>query len=162
MPFLSADMMLREPMRFLRNLSRTGGEWVPWTPTLLATVSNPTMGDSVSEGMYTIVNKTCRAFAHILVGSSFSAGSGPYYFIPPVAPKVAATAYWLVGQGYIFDASLADLYVVQVQQHPPGGISGGVMALLTPSTTNISVSGTNPFTIAAGDSISVEFEYQII
>lgn len=160
---ITEALLKKNPARFVRNLSRTGGDIALWTPVLEATTTDPTMGDSVVYGDYTITMKKCFANLFIVIGSSFSAGTGSWFFAPPVDALLPAadSIFPTVGGGYLFDTSGTDLYTAHCQLIPRNGTNAGMIELLTPSTTSYQVGPTNPFTWATGDSISLELAFNV-
>lgn len=69
-------------------LGRAGGGssgWQDWTPTLTATSTNPTMGNSERLGRYVVRGDGTVSFsAKITIGSTFSVGDGMYMLPLPV------------------------------------------------------------------------------
>ena len=67
-------------------------EWQAWTPVIVGTTTNPTMGNSTLVGRYLRVGKTVSLRLYLQIGSTFSPGAG-VYMIPtlPVAPR---SDYW--------------------------------------------------------------------
>lgn len=66
--------------------------WQSWTPVIIGTTTNPTMGNSTVVGRYFQVGKMVTLNIYIQFGSTFNPGAGAYT-IPtlPVAPR---TDYW--------------------------------------------------------------------
>ena len=86
------------------------GAWTAYTPTLTASVTNPTLGiTGTATGHYAQIGKTVIARWKIYVGHTTSgAGSGSYYVALPVAASTGQVGL-TVGNGYGYDASSTSL-----------------------------------------------------
>jgi hypothetical protein len=82
--------------------------WQTYTPTLTATPTPPTKGNSVYTGRYAYLTaKTIAVEANFVMGTTFSAGNGVYIMSVPVAPSAGAVAH-SVGSMYLFDNGVAN------------------------------------------------------
>jgi hypothetical protein len=86
------------------------GAWTAYTPTLTASVTNPTLGiTGTATGHYAQIGKTVIARWKIYVGHTTSGpGSGAYYVALPVAASTGHVGL-TVGNGYGYDASSTSL-----------------------------------------------------
>lgn len=57
--------------------------WTSYTPTLTGSSGNPTLGNSVLLGRWMRVGKIVHVVIKLTTGTTFSAGSGVYYFSVP-------------------------------------------------------------------------------
>ena len=82
------------------------GAWTAYTPTLTASVTNPTLGTlGTATGHYAQIGKTVIARWRIYVGhTTQGAGSGLYYVALPVAASTGQVGR-PVGNGFGYDAS---------------------------------------------------------
>ena len=62
------------------------GAWQNWTPTLIATTTNPTIGSGTLTGRYVVVGKLVVASVYLLFASDSNAGSGTWRISYPVSP----------------------------------------------------------------------------
>ncbi len=145
-----------DPITYTRGISYTGGDWVQWTPTLTGSTTSPT--GYTSNGYYTIILGMAVVTAHIVVGASWSAGSGFYAIPAPVNPAPMSPGYVnYAGSGYLYDASTDDPYTFHVQANA----TGNVLNLIATGTQS-AVTGTYPFTFAVNDRIHFKAEYPIL
>ena len=86
------------------------GAWTAYTPTLTASVTNPTLGILGSAtGHYAQIGKIVIARWKIVVGhTTQNPGSGSYYVNLPVAASTGQVGL-TVGNGYGYDASATSL-----------------------------------------------------
>lgn len=59
-------------------------QWFSYTPTWTATTTNPTLGNGVLNGRFTINGRTVTIVGTLSVGSTTTMGSGVYYWALPV------------------------------------------------------------------------------
>ena len=121
------------------------------TFTLTASTSNPTKGNSTYDARYRQVGKTVDVDIAITVGSTFSAGSGTYYFSLPVAMRDLKHG---TGSCYILDSG---------SQDKPGGIPFGdtVNRLAVIKNDGQPVAHNFPQVWATGDQIRLTFRYEV-
>lgn len=81
--------------------------WTSYTPTLTASTTNPTIGNSVWDAAYCKIGKTVHVRIKLTLGSTFSAGSGAYIFSLPVTPK-SSTEY--AAAGIYVDTSASNVW----------------------------------------------------
>ena len=89
------------------------GTWASWTPSLTASVTNPTLGTgSVTQGRYVQNGKVVTAVAYFAFGTSgVSAGSGGYRCSLPV--NAVNSGYpFAAGSGAFIDVSAANGYIL--------------------------------------------------
>ena len=82
-------------------------EWTDYgtdTTILTATTSNPTKGNSTWVARYVQYNRTVHMTLQYSVGSTFSAGSGTYVFLLPVAANTTAP---IVGSVFINEVGVS-------------------------------------------------------
>lgn len=118
--------------------------WTSYTPTLTATTTNPTIGNSVWDAAYCKIGKTVHVRIKLTLGSTFAVGSGAYVFSLPIAPK-SGTEY-PVSCVYV-DASLSNVYRVtalissgQINRSyyaDGGGAVLGAAAPVVPANTDV-------------------------
>lgn len=135
-------------------MNQIGAAWETWTPTLTASVTNPTLGTgSVQAGRYGRIQKT--VFGHIVIAfgtAGFNQGSG-FYFVN--LPITAQNAVATIGSGWILDASTSLVRHVILYSDTVNRA-----AMWIDNTTNFAVAATNPWTWAANDQIRVDFQYE--
>jgi hypothetical protein len=135
-------------------LNTIGAAWETWTPSLTASITNPTLGTgSTAAGRYGRINKTVFGNCRLFFGSSgTSAGSGFYFVSLPITAQASGV---LAGSGYVYDSSTGLVRQVSIALDTTSRIS-----LYLDNATNYAVSSTNPFTWAASDQIQFIFEYE--
>ena len=69
------------------------GGWLDWSPLLLSTGTNPTMGNTVINGRYRVQGKTVQMTAQFVIGSTFSPGTGAYMITLPVMPATTEIGF---------------------------------------------------------------------
>lgn len=102
-----------------------GAPSVAWTPTLIGSVTDPTLGSgSSAEAEYKIVRGMCHVSVSITFGTSgVSAGSGSYSITGlPIAPK-SGRPTWLSGTARIKDSSTGNINTPHVIINDSGVIS---------------------------------------
>ncbi len=136
-------------------------ETIPWTPTIVATTTNPTYGTgAVREGWYIQRGMSCVGSAIISFGTSMSGGSGFWSFplpvpfadpLPAVDPGIARIP---AGQVQFVDVSASAAKVGVAM------IAGGGPDISFAVDGNIGfITATSPWTWAAGDIIAWSFDY---
>lgn len=82
------------------------GAWTAYTPALLASTTNPTLGTgSSATGRYVRIGRTVIGWAKIVFGTSgVAAGSGVYRVTLPFAAPLSGVP---VGNGNLYNASTA-------------------------------------------------------
>lgn len=135
-------------------LNQIGAVWETWTPTLTASVTNPTLGTgAVQAGRYGRIQKTVYGHAVIAFGTAgVAAGSGFYFLNLPVTAQNAVAT---IGSGWILDTSTSLVRHVILYSDTVNRA-----AMWIDNSTNFAVSATNPWTWAASDQIRVDFEYE--
>lgn len=132
-----------------------GPAWTPYTPTLTAVTTNPTLGTgSVVEGSYQQVGKKVVARANIKWGSTgLAVGSGRYRVSLPVTAKSLATGNHL-GSSMCYDNSL-DAYWDGICLI---GSADYTKVELVSLNNNVSSSGPIPW--ASSDRIEITITYE--
>jgi hypothetical protein len=133
------------------------GTWASWTPSLTASVTNPTLGTgSVTSGRYVQNGKVVTAVAYFAFGTSgVSAGSGGYRCSLPVN-AVSYTAAFAAGSGAFIDVSAANGYILIPQ-----------METTTYFTFRVNGGGygdwnaSNPVAPSNSDQIHLMFQYEV-
>jgi len=118
--------------------------WTSYTPVLTATVTNPTIGNSVWDAAYCKIGKTVHVRMKLTLGSTFSAGSGVYVFSLPLSPKSGTEG--AISAVYV-DTSASNVYRVtgllssgQINRSyygDGGSITLGAAAPVVPANTDI-------------------------
>ena len=132
--------------------------WTPFTPSLSATTTNPTLGTgSTAEGEYRSDGSLITVRFRFVFGSSMNAGSGAYRISLPVSAHAdwvpVSGALTSVGQCRIRDESVTTDYLAFVRLH-----STTLLAMEIPGTGSVT-SGV-PFVWAASDSIHGVVQYR--
>ena len=133
------------------------GTWASWTPSLTASVTNPTLGTgSVAAGRYVQNGKVVTAVAYFAFGTSgVSAGSGGYRCSLPVN-AVSYTQSFAAGSGAFIDVSTANGYILIPQ-----------METTTYFTFRVNGGGygdwnaSNPVAPSNSDQIHLMFQYEV-
>jgi hypothetical protein len=144
------------PESFVQDISSTGGDWVPWEPVIIGSVTSPSGYDAV--GHYTVTHGYCIAVAQIVMSAGWSAGSGSYSVNAPVAPGALEDILFnYAGTGYLYDSGTDDVY----SAHLHADSTNRVIALVATGTQS-SVTGTYPFTWGVNDRIHFMAQYAIL
>jgi hypothetical protein len=125
--------------------------WISFTPTLTASVTNPTLGDSTLTARYQRKGDDIEYWYRLIIGSTFSAGSGTYRFESPVA---ARTAIYSHGSGMIFDAS-ANFTAIS-----PLPLIDGTARIQCQVQGSSNIGSATPITWATGDEIRFQVTYK--
>jgi len=134
--------------------SSLGTTWTAYTPPWTASITNPVLGNGGSVGSYTQIGKNVHFRILITMGTTTTYGSGWYQLWCPISPAVGATSF-AVGNGYLYDASLAVQYPLM------GKLEGsGILSLWNTDTSNALVTNTTPFTFATSDIITLSGTYE--
>lgn len=138
------------------------GAWRSWTPTLTASVTNPTLGTgSAAEGFYMKIGRTVIAQFAILFGSSgVNAGSGVYRIDLPV---VATQRFTGIGWHNVGDVRLVDFGSGEARASI-GLNSTGLITMTYPAAwptgAATSVGAAAPWTWAATDQMHGRLIYE--
>lgn len=139
------------------------GAWRSWTPTLTASVTNPTLGTgSSTEGFYIKIGRTVIAQFAIVFGSSgVNPGSGSYRIELPFAYVQRFTG---VGWHYVGDARLIDFGSGSAQaslQLNSGNRVTMIYPAAWPTGATLVVGDAAPWTWAATDQIHGQVIYEV-
>lgn len=157
MPLINEEDILERPSLFVKGISRTHGDVLKWTPALTSTGTQPTMGDSVVGGEYTVIGPLVTGYFNITLGSTFAVGTGNYLVAPPVTIKPNPDGlYYVVGSGYYYDASVPAIYAVSLQYD----VATGSMSFLYHG--GVSAGAAAPVVPAQNDQYSAWFNYFIV
>lgn len=128
------------------------GTWIDYSSsfTLTASTTNPTKGNSSYEARYTKMGRLVVCQFRILIGSTFSAGSGVYQFSLPVT----ALNNHAVGNGTIVDAGTAVRAGASLVQY------GSSMTLVQMVLGTSQVTNSSPQAWASGDAINGTYIYE--
>lgn len=78
------------------------GDWAPWTPTLVATTTSPTLGTGATQtGSESVEGTIVHWKARIVLGAGATTGEGHYQIPLPYDP---ALEHVTVGHGYVAEA----------------------------------------------------------
>lgn len=138
--------------------------WTIYTPILTATTTNPTLGTGgifVQEGRFIQYGKMVSGSIKLAFGNSgATAGSGTYRISLPVAPLQSTATATVIGHGFIFDSSAADMRVAYIQTF--SGLGSQVVEILFQAVTNFKVTNSSPWTWAASDEMAFNFQYEAL
>lgn len=130
------------------------GPWITYTPSLVSSGTQPTLGNSTLTGRYREWDKTLDVMISLQIGSSFSAGTGTYEFTLPIG-FTALSHRRTIGSAYVFDTSVPAHYSgVSVLK------SNGTNILSFLNTTQLAASA-GPITWAAGDEIRLGLRTEV-
>lgn len=90
---------------FVPSGSASSPTWTAYTPTLGATVSNPTLGAGSAVGRYTQNGKIVHCMLDIVFGVGMAAGSGVYVILLPVTISSSVPNNAVLGSGRLYDSS---------------------------------------------------------
>lgn len=140
------------------------GGWQTFTPTLVATTANPTLGSgSTQSGRYQTIGNLCIMHITIAFGSSgAAAGTGTYQVLFAAGPAIGGSVLGVspIGVGYLTQSGVAEYSVickadtanfnrVTMRYHSSG------------STSNVGVTHSTPFAWGNNDSIRIQLMYEI-
>lgn len=133
--------------------------WTTFTPTLGATISNPTLGSgAVSAGRYIQIGKLIHFEVDIAFGTGMTAGNGTYVILLPASISASVTNNNVVGTGRLYDSSTNTSAIISAFgfntdhsriQMLVNGAAGNVTAIA-------------PWTWAVGDEIRVVGTYESV
>lgn len=144
------------------------GAYTSYTPTLTGSSSNPTLGSgSSATGYYKRLGRMVFGYCTVAFGTSgVAAGSGYYGLLLPVAPVNRDQP---IGIGYCYDNSDNNRFVVAAAAVSPYYWSAATAKAII-VVTNVAGAGIGtganpvgaavPWTWAASDSISLQFNYE--
>ena len=133
------------------------GTWTSYTPTLTASVTNPTLGTgSTQYGLYTQIGDLVIGTAYIAFGSSGTAGGSGTYRVSAPVPIDTNDVKIIAGQAALYDSSGA--YFLQ---HAVTSSTSTTFAFYstTGGSPATATSGT-PFGWTNFDQIRVQFIYK--
>lgn len=135
-----------------------------YTPTIAADGGGFVMGASTIEGWHSHDGRKAELFIRFTVGAGFNFGTGPIYFTTPVDNGYAVPApmnckHGAIGSVYMLDDGTTHKIGVARMSTTDSAKRGRIYIFSEGS--NAPVSGTVPFTWAAGDRIelSIRFEW---
>lgn len=145
-----------------QRLEDLGGPITPFTPTLTAVTTNPTLGTGGTAAMsWSRQGDLVVGRFHVQFGTSgVSAGSGEYFLDLPVTADPGGLGRLVLGAGWLIDSSDSTstgikLAVVDLAlSQDPGGDTIRLML-----EGNRTVRHNNPWTWAASDELMGEFSY---
>lgn len=140
-----------------------------YTPVLTATDGTPSLGTGGdAEGVWWRSGHWMQVMARLAFGGTGVAtgGGGVFHISLPFQPDLSLidadpfdSTSLPVGYGWLRDNSAgANSRIVTVQLRPYS-ITGLIHAQMRQPGSNGGVSGTSPFTVAAGDRIGINFSY---
>ena len=134
-------------------LNTIGAAWETYTPTLTASVTNPTLGTGFfASGRYGQVNKIVSGQGQINFGTSgVSAGSGYYYVSLPITAQSSGK---VIGQFQFYDSSAFAVYLGTLISDTT---TRSFMYYNNPASVTTNAA---PFTWAANDFIRYTFQYE--
>lgn len=137
--------------------------WINYTPVWGAMTTNPTLGTgATAKGRFKIIgSKTVQVDIEFTTGSSsFSGGSGTYYFTVPNAGDSAELGYGAVRNSSVESIGSARMYDSSASTYYTGvsvAASGQNYLLVY---TNQTIRPTQPFTWSTGDQINISCTYE--
>lgn len=139
-------------------MTGTGASWVwqSWTPTF----GNLTIGNATVTAKYTQIGKTVLFRIHIILGSTTSVGSAPYFSLPQTAVSYPGIAtIQPIARGNLFDSGVAGYPCIGVYRSTT---TCEIQAHSASSTylTNVAVTAAIPFAFGTGDEIHLKGEYE--
>ena len=135
-------------------MNSIGAAWVSWTPTLTAVTTNPTLGTaSTATGKYTQINKLIVADFLIVFGTAPTAGSGVYRVSLPIT-AASTTSYYEASKGQILIRDSSTQFQYQATPYFNATTTMQIAYSATYGGALVDTSNANPWTWAAGDSIS--------
>lgn len=137
------------------------GEWLFYTPTLTASVTNPTLGTSgVQSGSYARIQNLIVARFIIIFGTSgVAAGSGNYRVSLPVPAAIYGSFYGAVsGKTSFYDSSANNTYFSSSWVENTNYVSITYQTAFNGAMSNVSAA--SPVIPAANDVISGLVIYQ--
>lgn len=123
------------------NLNAIGAAWTSYTPTWVASTTNPTVGNGTLTGAYMQAGKYVAFRIYIVFGSTTTRGSGEYRFGYPVTAAVVNNPGIC---GYVYRAGFSNIV-------GNGYATTAVRAAIT--TTNAAVGDSTPIVFTTADEI---------
>lgn len=133
----------------LAELAALSAAWTTYTPSWTAASVNPAIGNGTITGGYRRVGKTIEARIRVVAGSTTTFGTGQYYLSLPVS---AAASSWQVGSCRLLDSGTANKSATAFV------FSTNDKVALIQNITD--VNATAPHTMATGDEIEVNIQYE--
>lgn len=131
--------------------------WTPWTPTLGADTTAPTMGTSPTQtGRYMKYGRLVTGNFILYFGAGMTAGSGSYRLNLPVPAAAAPTDHIAIGSGYLYSGSILRLYSIFI----PSGVSTWAYMLVDNAAGTTFVTSSSPWAWAAGNRILGNLTYE--
>lgn len=139
----------------------TDPAWASWTPTLGADTTPPTLGASPTQlGRYTRIGRTIIGDLIIYFGGAgLAVGAGAYRFILPT-PPVWNVDHRVIGNGYLFDSSAADLKTFQLII--PAGAANFAYGIVHSGGGPVNFVGAATYPWAVGDRLLANFTYEAV
>lgn len=133
-----------------------GGDYISYTPTWTASVTNPSIGNGILNGVYRQVGKQVDFQIELKAGSTTTFGSGIYYFSLPVTCVSDRLNF-----GYT--AAVLDAGVVWYLNYYGAGTASGFNSAFSLYNPAMSASWTNtaPFTFGNTDEVWVQGSYRV-
>lgn len=132
----------------------TPGAWVTWTPTLTASTTNPTLGNSTLTGTYSKMGRLVVGTITLVTGTTFVRGSGTYRLTLPFA---VPTGNRVCGSGY---ASGDNDFLTFSFVTPTGVTTYAQMYALSISFLTTTVNHATFASSSASQEINLSFMYQ--
>jgi len=129
--------------------------WTTYTPTWSAATTAPSLGNGTIIGRHLKVGRRCTAAWILTIGSTTTFGSGAYSFSLPF--QVANASVHHFGNARLVAAAT---WIGQTFVSPNGTTATCTFPQNSTTTTGASLSGTVPVTLAAGDQLRTQVEYQ--
>lgn len=150
MPWLAGQRITAERLRAEQ------GVWQDYSPSWVASTTNPSVGNGQLIGRWMRVGNTVDFMIRIVWGSTTTSGDGSYDFGMPIPPRSwgAGSNFGSVGQ-----------CVIQISSNRFGfGVmlfSTGLVRIADGSTSGLSASGHNGVAWADGDLLLMTGRYEV-
>lgn len=137
-----------------------GGTWSSWTPSW----TNLTIGNATVSGTYIQIGKTVIFYLHVVLGSTSSVSTSPFFSLPVNSSTNYITTsnnFNIIGNGQYFAAATGP-YIGYVAIDATGGANNGRLLCVSSGTptTYAALTATVPNTWTTGNIINISGTYQ--
>lgn len=148
------DLLIAAASGETTGLKYTGG-WTTYTPTW----TNLTVGNGTVTARYCQIGKLVIGYVQIVLGSTSSVGTGPYFTLPVTGASVTGTNIQ-IGNMYLEDAGVAGYYGVTTYNSTTTTKPQVLFANSTYAGGFAALTATVPFTWGTGDLFNSVFIYE--
>lgn len=137
------------------------GTPVTYNPTWAGSGSNPAIGDGTLTAKYTPRGKKCVVEISVTMGAGTTYGTGNWSFSLPIAAANVGLLY--LGVGLATDSSASSArYPLLVAVTPAVSTTAvSIIMVMTAGGTASNLTPSVPFTWASGDTLRLQFEYEV-